>query len=295
MSGRVFRFAPSPNGRLHLGHARSALLNDWLADKAGGRWLLRIEDIDITRSRPEYIAGIEEDLSWLGLTWPKPMMVQSSRGAYYRLALDTLKQMDLVYPCFATRAEIKAATTKDTERDPEGQPLYPGIWREASERDLDDVIAEGRLPAWRLDMARAVGHAGTDTMRWSEGLSGDIVTKNVRNWGDVILARRDIGTSYHLAVTVDDAEQGVTDIVRGRDLYAATAIHRLLQILLDLPQPRYAHHALVEDMGGDKLSKSRGSRSLSDLRDAGATPSEVIALAGLGNPEALFSVNPATV
>lgn len=267
----VFRFAPSPNGRLHLGHAYSALLN-WDAARAqGGRFLLRIEDIDTTRARPEFERAIREDLAWLGIRWEEPARRQSEHFADYRAALDRLKALGAVYPCRCTRGEIARATATRTEREgrapplgPDGQPVYPGTCR-------DHPAAPGEAVAWRLrceGIETPAAHRGDPT--WE-----------VAVWGDVVVARRDIPTSYHLAVVVDDALQGVTDVIRGADLEAATAIHRRLQALLGLPSPRYTHHRLVLDEGGEKLAKSRGSPALADLRAAGETPETIRARLGL--------------
>jgi glutamyl-Q tRNA(Asp) synthetase len=285
----VFRFAPSPNGYLHLGHALSALLNADMAKVTGGRLLLRIEDIDTTRCRPEYEAAITEDLAWLGLDWEAPVWRQSEHFAGYRAALAQLERMGLVYPSFESRAEIVAlVAAKETNapwpRDPDGAPLYPGTAKTLGAAERRDRIASGAPYALRLDMAAALARVPpltwTETGAGPEGESG-MVTATPAGWGDVVLARKDTPTSYHLAVVVDDAAQGVTDVVRGRDLFHATAVHRLLQMLLGLPEPRYRHHRLVADAEGRKLSKSSQATGLRALRSQGLTPPDIRRLAGL--------------
>jgi glutamyl-Q tRNA(Asp) synthetase len=270
---RVFRFAPSPNGYLHLGHAYSALLNFDLARRAGARFLLRIEDIDRTRARPEYECAIYEDLAWLGLEWEEPVLRQSEHCEDYAAALEKLDARGLLYPCVCTRGDIARATAgrADWPRDPDGAPLYPGTCRGASPRAGPASL--------RLDMAKAAAMVGGE-VRWREAEAGEIVA-DPAVWGDVVLARKDIATSYHIAVTVDDALQGVTDVVRGRDLYEATRIHRLLQLLLGLPEPAYRHHALLLDEEGRKLAKRRLSKPLRSLRVEGASPIEVRRMVGL--------------
>jgi glutamyl-Q tRNA(Asp) synthetase len=268
---KVFRFAPSPNGYLHLGHAYSALLDFDAARREGGRFLLRIEDIDAGRARSELEAAIYEDLSWLGLSWEEPVRRQSEHFDDYAAALARLEALGLLYPCVCSRAEIARATAAaGARRDPDGAPLYPGTCR-----------GEGRARAGanlRLDMAKAAALVGGE-VSWTE--HGKEIVASPAEWGDVVLARKDIGTSYHIAVVVDDALQGVTDVVRGRDLYEATRVHRLLQELLDLPAPAYRHHALVLDGDGRKLAKSRLSKPLRELRAEGATPADVRAMLGL--------------
>jgi glutamyl-Q tRNA(Asp) synthetase len=280
----VFRFAPSPNGYLHLGHAYSALLNAKMARETGGRLLLRIEDIDIARCRPEYERAIYEDLAWIGLRWEEPVRRQSEHLARYAQALDQLRERRLTYPCFCTRGDILRAIAgrPDWPRDPDGSPLYPGTCRHLNAAEGAARLACGERAAWRLDMAKASDLVGA--LAWceygTENLAREIA-EEPQQWGDVPVARRDIGTSYHLSVVVDDAQQGVTDVVRGKDLYAATSVHRVLQALLGLPEPRYHHHDLINDASGHKLSKSRGSPTLRDLRANGITPEEIVRTVGL--------------
>jgi len=275
----VFRFAPSPNGELHLGHAFSALLNHELARRQGGRFLLRIEDIDPARCRPEYEAAILDDLAWLGLEWETPVRRQSGHMDEYRAAASRLRAEGLAYPAFMSRSEIAATTASPGwPRDPDGAPLYPG-----NERNLDPAEAVRRIHAGdpytlRLDTNRASDRAGP--LSWheeGEGPEGETGMVEARPgiWGDFIIARRDVPTAYHLAVVVDDAAQGVTHVVRGRDLFFATAAHRLLQALLGLPVPTYRHHRLILDGEGRKLSKSNRATSLRSLREAGATPADI--------------------
>ena len=270
MSLPTFRFAPSPNGRLHLGHAFSALLNERMARDAGGRFLLRIEDIDSLRCTPELTEEMLGDLVWLGLRWEEPVLRQSEHLSRYQAVQQDLRDRGLVYPCFCSRQDIARRLGPDAPRDPEGQPLYPGTCRHMAAEDRALRLTRGDPAAWRIDMARALTPPGKP-LTFSEEGSGTPVAQiaHPQAWGDVVLVRRDIGTSYHIAVVVDDARQGVTHVVRGRDLFQATAIHRLLQQLLALPVPRYCHHALISDEAGRKLSKSLGSRSLRDLRAAG--------------------------
>jgi len=289
----VFRFAPSPNGYLHLGHALSALLNSDMAQATGGRLLLRIEDIDTARCRPEYETAIHEDLAWLGLAFEAPVRRQSEHYDDYRAALGHLEKMGLVYPSFESRAEIArlvaaneavAPSTRPWPRDPDGAPLYPGDAKMMAAQDKKRRMDAGEPYALRLDMTAAMARAGKLT--WVEtgaGRNGETSTiaADPAVWGDVILARKETPTSYHLAVVVDDAAQGVSDVVRGRDLFHATAVHRLLQALLGLPQPRYHHHRLILDADGSKLSKSSQSTGLRELRARGVAPAEIRRLAGL--------------
>jgi glutamyl-Q tRNA(Asp) synthetase len=276
----VFRFAPSPNGELHLGHALSALLCHDQARQAGGRFLLRIEDIDVGRSRSEFVSGIFEDLSWLGLSWEEPMVFQSQRFEAYRAAAAKLGAMGLLYPCFATRSEIEAAGRG--ERDPDGAPLYPGLWRDRSITEVAEAKAAGLPHALRLDMKAAVDRLAGQPITFTETGDGSttIVQAHPERWGDAVIVRKDVPTSYHLAVVVDDGWQGITHVTRGLDLLAATDLHRLLQALLGLPAPIYCHHRLIADEHGRKLSKSARDTSLRSLREAGATPADVRRLIG---------------
>jgi glutamyl-Q tRNA(Asp) synthetase len=285
----VFRFAPSPNGFLHLGHARSALLNFDAARRGGGRFLLRIEDIDATRCRPEFEAAVYEDLGWLGITWETPVRRQSDHLADYRAALDRLAALGLLYPSFESRAEIAAlVNARETggiwPRDPDGAPLYPGAAKSLPASERERRLRSGAPFALRLDMDAACKLAGDLT--WTERGSGPngetgAVVARPEIWGDIVLARKETPTSYHLSVVIDDALQGVTDVVRGHDLFRSTAVHRLLQKILDLPQPAYRHHDLIRDDAGKKLSKSSSSTGLRELRAGGMTAEEVRRLTGL--------------
>ena len=285
----VFRFAPSPNGYLHLGHAYSALLNYESARQAGGRFLLRIEDIDVTRCRPEFETAIYEDLAWLGIVWETPVRRQSKHLAVYRDAVERLAAQGLIYPGFESRGEIaRLVAQREAEgswpRDPDGAPVYPGIAKSPSPGERARLLESGVPYALRLDMAAARARAGDLTwIEQGEGPSGEIGTipAQPQVWGDVILARKETPTSYHLSVTIDDALQGVTDVVRGRDLFGSTGVHRLLQELLGLPQPVYRHHRLVLDEEGHKLSKSVRATGLRQLRAAGASPADIRRLVGL--------------
>ncbi len=293
----VLRFAPSPNGRLHLGHAFSALLNERFARAWRGRLLLRIEDIDLARCRPELAAAVESDLAWLGIAFEAPVRRQSEHFADYGAALDGLRRRGLVFPCFCTRRAVAEAATawearhgEAAPRDPDGAPLYPGTCRALERVEVARRVARGEPHAWRLDMAHALAAApGPHAYRGFDeaGAVSTAVPADPARWSDVILARKDVPTSYHLAVVHDDALQGVTHVVRGRDLEAATDVHVLLQALLGLPTPLYYHHDLVPDETGRKLAKSLGSRSLADLRAEGATPGEI--RRSLGFPDYLPS------
>jgi glutamyl-Q tRNA(Asp) synthetase len=284
---RVFRFAPSPTGYLHRGHALSALLNQCAAQAKNGRFLLRIEDVDTTRARQKFEAAIFEDLAWLGLEWEQPVLFQRDRFDAYASALSELDKLGLLYPAFMSRTEIAAAideTGSSWPRDPDGAPHYPGREREWPEARRKTEIASGKPYALRLDMARAL--STTPALSWSsvDPFGVEPTTSQPAEpaqWGDVILARKEVYGSYHIAVVVDDAFQGVTDVVRGRDLEAATSVHRLLQTLLGLPAPNYFHHRLILDTDGAKLSKSRGSETIRARRDAGETSAELIAGLGL--------------
>jgi glutamyl-Q tRNA(Asp) synthetase len=290
MFSRILRFAPSPNGYLHLGHAYSALLNYDRARELGGRFLLRIEDIDRERCRPEYEEAIYEDLRWLGISWQEPVRRQSEHFADCEAALAKLEGQGLIYPSFESRAEI-AVMIADLDRhggwprDPDGVPIYPGRARKLSAGERARRREAGEPFALRLAMDAAVARAGvltwTETGAGPHGQSG-IITAAPQRWGDVVLARKDVPTSYHLAAVVDDALQGITDVVRGVDLFWSTSIHRLLQVLLGLPEPSYQHHKLILDAEGQKLSKSTAATGLRELRAGGATPRDIRRMIGLG-------------
>ncbi len=275
------RFAPSPNGELHVGHAFSALFSERFARERGGFFLLRIEDIDTTRTREHYVEGILEDLRWLGLQWEEPVRRQSRHMDDYSAITERLKEEGLLYPCFCTRRQIAARLegSRDWPRDPDGRPLYPGTCRSLSATERKTRIAAGEEHAWRLDMKEALRRIRRP-LAWHEegtGPSGEHgrITAHPSRWGDIILARKDIGTSYHVAVACDDALQGITHVTRGQDLFHATAVHRLLQELLDLPEPAYVHHPLITDDSGRKLSKRFRDRSLRILREDGTDPEEL--------------------
>ena len=280
-SSPVLRFAPSPNGRLHLGHAYSALVTWNAARLLGGTALLRIEDIDAERSKPEFVTAITEDLTWLGLDWPEPVMQQSHRMAVYADAGNHLRAQGLLYPCFCSRSEIAAAAMAT---DPDGAPLYPGTCRHLDRGTQIERLERGDPVQFRLDTEAATARTGMLTFT----AVGPLVTDRPQvryarpeRWGDVVLQRKGTPTSYHLSVVVDDAAQGVTHVTRGRDMEAATDIHVLLQMLLGLPSPIYHFHRLILDDEGKKLSKSKGSQSLADLRALGWTPDDVRRAVGL--------------
>ncbi|WP_417687575.1 tRNA glutamyl-Q(34) synthetase GluQRS [Roseibium sp.] len=295
MQPAVFRFAPSPNGHLHLGHALSAWLNHEAAKGVGGRFLVRVEDIDTARCTPALIEDMFEDLAWLGLSWEQPVYRQSEHFDAYAQALATLEERGLVYRAYLTRSEIKRFVAENEAKgmawpcDPDGAPLYPGDGVVLSEDELAARKAGDAPYAIRLDMKAALGTL-TEALTWWEGPSewskvkdtpsdwyeGEAVTADPAVWGDVILARKDTPTSYHLSVVVDDAVQGITDVLRGRDLYHATSVHRLLQHLLGLKEPRYRHHELVRGLDGRKLSKSDNATSLRFLRASGAAVDEIL-------------------
>lgn len=281
----VTRFAPSPTGRLHLGHAFSALTAHDFARERDGTFLLRIEDIDPGRSRPEHVDAILEDLIWLGLEWDGEMVYQSERLDLYAAALARLKADGLVYPCFCTRADIAASVA--APHGPEG-PVYPGTCRGLADADL-------RQPhAWRLDMKKALSQGSRlrgSALAWMDG--GKDIPATPEIFGDVVLARKDAPASYHLAVTIDDAAQGVTDIVRGRDLFASTHVHCLLQALLDLPTPRYHHHGLLTAADGARLAKRHGAPTIASLREAGADPAALVAALRRGEYPAGYSLREA--
>lgn len=298
----VFRFAPSPNGALHLGHAYSALLNFELAKRMNGRFLIRLEDIDVTRCTKERITQMLEDLHWLGLEWEEPILSQSSRFAAYHKKLQNLKDKGLIYPSHASRNDIKKAVLKAKEdkekaahhtwpNDPDGAPLYPRHLLHHKEDPTNQP--DNMPPAWRLDMAKVLTkYPQLHTITWSDiGYNPDpeISIHNQRHmdpqqWGDVILSRKDCPTSYHLAVTLDDAIQDITHIVRGQDLFWATGLHRLLQHLFALPEPRYFHHQLFNNEKGEKLSKSCKDISLKALRDQNHSLDDIKAAIQLDAP-----------
>lgn len=282
MSKPVFRFAPSPNGYLHIGHALSALLNARAAVALEGRFLVRVEDIDQARCTPELEAGMFEDLAWLGLPLDEPVLRQSDHFPDYRMALERLQDMGLIYPAYLSRAEIRRFVHGSEEkgqswpRDPDGAPLYPGDRAVLSEAELRSRMDSDASFTLRLDMQKALTRIGPG-LTWQEAGSegkalfgpAEAVAVDAASWGDVVLARKDTPTSYHLAVVIDDARQGITDVLRGQDLYHATSVHRVLQVLLDLPEPVYRHHRLVLGPDGRKLSKSNDDTSLKSLREGG--------------------------
>ncbi len=267
----VTRFAPSPTGRLHKGHAYSALLAYERACTEGGEFILRIEDIDTTRCRDEFVDGIFEDLAWLGIRWAEPVRRQSEHFDDYQAALEKLKAMGLAYPCFCTRKDIEAeiAGAGAAPHGPDG-PLYPGICRGLSEGERTAKIAEGLPHAWRLDLGAALARTG-ESLEWRDELKGT-VTATPEELGDVVLARKDTPTSYHLSVVVDDGLQGITHIIRGEDLFHATHIHVVLQRLLGFPTPLYHHHGLMLDEHGQRFAKRNRSATLESLRESGVDP-----------------------
>jgi glutamyl-Q tRNA(Asp) synthetase len=310
MTSPVFRFAPSPNGYLHLGHALSALINFEMARAAGGRLILRIEDIDAARCRPEYEQAIYQDLAWLGIAWEQPVRRQSAHFDDYRAALARLEALRLVYPSFESRGEIaRLVAERETHapwpRDPDGAPLYPGAARSLPDAERQRRMATGAPYALRLDTKKALKRfpakwtsgspqktrqrnklARPEPLTWQEtgaGPAGEtgLLAANPQMWGDVVLARKETPTSYHLSVVIDDARQGVTHIVRGQDLFWATGVHRLLQAVLGLPEPVYHHHRLILDASGQKLSKSTRATALRALREAGAGPADIRRMVGL--------------
>lgn len=284
MTVPVFRFAPSPNGHLHLGHAFSALLNRKMAQDMNGRLLLRMEDIDRERCTPDLERSMLDDLAWIGFAWEQPVRRQSEHFALYQEALDRLIRMELVYPAFLSRKEIRLEIEKagidDWPRDPDGALLYPQAERELTRRERDRRLGTGQPYTWRLNMDRALETAGTP-LAWFEFCHEKLVHAHPRDWGDVIIARRDMPTSYHLSVVIDDAVQGITHVVRGQDLFQATGVHRLLQQLFGIEPPAYHHHKLILDQDGKKMSKSRKGTSLRSLLFQGVTPQQVRELVGL--------------
>ncbi len=270
----VTRFAPSPTGHLHLGHAYAALVAFRAARKAGGRFLLRIEDIDPGRCRPEFEAAILADLAWLGLVWERPVRRQSAHLADYEAALDKLREAGLLYPCFCTRVEIRAEIARSgaAPHGPEG-PCYPGTCRRLDQTERAERLASGAAYALRLDMARA--RAACGALEWRDQTRG-VVAARPERFGDVVLARKDIPASYHLAVTLDDDRQGVTLVTRGVDLVGATDVHRLLQALLGLDVPDYAHHRLLTDSAGRRFAKRDRAVTLQALRESGRDAPEII-------------------
>ena len=283
----ILRFAPSPNGQLHLGHALSALTGFDMARRLGGRFLVRIEDIDTARCTEAHIASQLEDLAWLGLTWEEPVLRQSQHFGIYSEAAARLEDLGLLYPCFATRQDI-AAAKRPNAVDPDGAPIYPGLHKHMPQAEIATRKQRGEPFALRLDMQRALeasrerlaGAALTFTSLATDGTTQTVPARPER-WGDTIIVRKDVPSSYHLSVVVDDARQHVTHVTRGMDLYAATDLHRLLQVLLGLPAPLYHHHRLITDVEGRKLAKSARDTSLASLRQAGTTPSGIRQMIGL--------------
>jgi len=283
----IFRFAPSPTGLLHLGHAFSALHAFDAAKAAGGRFLLRIEDIDHTRCRPEYVTQILEDLSWLGLTWEEPVRSQSEHMNDYARALEKLEALGITYRCVASRSEIKSYVEQrgglgEAERDPDGALIYPGIYRDRNAEETARMTSSGKPACVRLNMTEAIELAG-ENLTFEEKGSGPQgergkVLCRPQNWGDIVIARKETPTSYHLSVVVDDALQGISEVTRGQDVFHATSIHRLLQVLLELPQPDYNHHRLIKDNTGRRLSKSAADKSLKAWRSQGFSVEELLAV-----------------
>ncbi len=276
------RFAPSPNGFLHLGHAYSALLNNFSAKKLNGEFILRIEDIDITRARQIYIEAIYQDLRWLGLNWSEPVFLQSKRFEKYKKAANRLKNIGLLYPCFCTRKEIKQ---NSSNLDPDGAPLYNEKCKNLSADIIKQKLAQNIPHQWRLNMQKSIELAGDLYFSFSKNENFEhIETKKIDPliWGDVVLVRKDFPTSYHLSVVIDDDEQKITHIVRGKDLLKASYIHILLQKLLALNSQIYFHHDLILDEERKKLAKSRGAKSLRDLRNGGISAKHICKMLGFG-------------
>jgi glutamyl-Q tRNA(Asp) synthetase len=289
MDKPVFRFAPSPNGELHLGHALSALTGYEMARRMGGRFLVRIEDIDLARSRSEFIESIFTDLDWLGIKWEVPVLRQSEHFEVYRAAAARLLGEGFLYPCFATRAELAAAlAARPDATDPDGAPLMEIDRPIVPAPEVARRQAAGMPYALRLDMKRAIAALGSKSakrqlsfLELDEMGSPRTVVARPERWGDAVIVRKDVPASYHLAVVVDDARQGITHVTRGLDLFPATDLHRLLQELLGLPQPIYHHHRLVTDTAGRKLAKSARDTTLRSLREGGISPREVRRIIGL--------------
>ena len=279
----MLRFAPSPNGLLHLGHALSILANERMARSLGLPLTVRLEDIDRSRARTEFERAIVSDIAWLGVDWEPPMRRQSEHFGDYRAALDALAARDLLYPSFATRREIaEACREPGLRRDPDGAPLFEGDATVLGEAEAVRRRHSGEPAAWRLRMADAAdltGPLAMDTVD-ADGRPLPPCAVDPLAWGDVVLARKDTPTSYHLAVVVDDAAQGISHVVRGADLLAATAVHRVLQVLLGLPAPVYHHHRLILGDDGRKLSKSNGAKSLAALREDGVSAADIRARLG---------------
>jgi len=278
-SDYVTRFAPSPSGRLHKGHAFSALTAYRLAQENGGRFLLRIEDIDASRCKPEFVEGIYEDLAWLDLDWDRPVRLQSEHYSDYTAALDKLKTLGALYPCFCTRKDIREEIQR-AESAPHAPKrgttglVYPGLCRGKDIAKCEAMIAEGKPHAWRLDLKAALKKI-KGPLIWHDEIKGDI-TAVPHELGDVVLARKDMPTSYHLSVVVDDAVQGINHIIRGEDLFQATHIHIVLQKLLGLATPAYHHHALLLDEQGERFAKRNKSATLENLQTAGVRAADLI-------------------
>lgn len=282
------RFAPSPTGPLHRGHAYAALLAHSAARETGGRFVVRMEDLDPKRCAARHEAGILEDLNWLGLRWDGPVSRQSERFTLYNSALDSLTRRGLVYPCFCTRGAIalEIAGLAAAPQGPDG-PLYPGTCRHLTASEREARLAEGAAHALRLDIGLAVQRLPVDELCFEEtgqGPAGEkgLITAQPALLGDLVLGRKDLGVSYHLAVVVDDADQGVSLVTRGNDLHSAAHVQRLLQALLGLPVPRYRHHRLIRNPAGQRLSKRDQAQTLAALREAGVTPEEIRRQSGLG-------------
>ncbi|NVJ97920.1 MAG: tRNA glutamyl-Q(34) synthetase GluQRS [Alphaproteobacteria bacterium] len=273
-NGFVTRFAPSPTGRLHKGHAYSALLAFARSRQEGGRFILRIEDIDTTRCRGDFVDGIYEDLAWLGLTWEQPVRRQSEHFVDYEAALERLKAMGVVYPCFCTRKDIsrEIAASESAPHGPDG-PIYPGICK--GRTDSEALLAKGTPHAWRLDLEAALKLIGGGPLVWQDEVKGKVIA-TPEELGDIVLARKDTPTSYHLSVVVDDALQGITHIIRGEDLFHATHIHVVLQKLLGYPTPLYHHHGLLLDEHGERFAKRNKSVTLESLRNDGTDPATLL-------------------